>query len=217
MGTYPDPGRAVALHRGGRASASQAIPGVERAAVSTDVPLLGVRQGDAVTVAGHATGGIGVRFKRVDPGLFRHARHPACSSGRGFTARDRAGAPRVVDRQRGAGAPARGAASASPIRRRRRPDRAASPAPVYENRGQARKGRGRRDRRHDSQRARATTCETPVQEVVYVPLLQAPRREIKLIVRTRSDPAAAMPGHPRRGRVRSIRACRSATCGRWSR
>ena len=32
-----------------------------------------------------------------------------------------------------------------------------------------------------------------MQEVVYVALLQAPRREIKLIVRTGSDPAAAMP------------------------
>ncbi len=32
-----------------------------------------------------------------------------------------------------------------------------------------------------------------MQEVVYVSLLQAPRREIKFIVRTLGDPAAAMP------------------------
>ena len=76
------------------ASGLQAIPGVERAAVSTDVPLLGVRQGDAVTVPG-AEEGVGARFKRVDPNYFATLDIPVLA-GRGFTARDRAGAPRVA-------------------------------------------------------------------------------------------------------------------------
>ena len=36
-----------------------------------------------------------------------------------------------------------------------------------------------------------------MQEVVYVALLQAPRREIKLIVRTRSEPGRVDAGHSR--------------------
>ena len=40
---------------------------------------------------------------------------------------------------------------------------------------------------------RVTDLETPTHEVVYVSLLQAPRREMKLLVRTISDPAPAMP------------------------
>ena len=41
---------------------------------------------------------------------------------------------------------------------------------------------------------RVNDLQTAVQEVVYVPLAQAPRREIKFIVRTRGDAAAVMPG-----------------------
>ena len=41
---------------------------------------------------------------------------------------------------------------------------------------------------------RVNDLQTAVQDVVYVPLAQAPRREIKLIVRTRGDAAAVMPG-----------------------
>ena len=52
LATYPDPERAARFFEQ-VAERLQAIPGVERAAVSTDVPLLGVRQGDAVTAAGH--------------------------------------------------------------------------------------------------------------------------------------------------------------------
>jgi hypothetical protein len=40
---------------------------------------------------------------------------------------------------------------------------------------------------------RVRDLEAPMQDVVYVALLQAPRREITLIVRTRSEPSAAMP------------------------
>jgi putative ABC transport system permease protein len=40
---------------------------------------------------------------------------------------------------------------------------------------------------------RVSGLQTAVEEVVYVPLAQAPRRELKLIVRTRGDAAAVMP------------------------
>ncbi len=41
---------------------------------------------------------------------------------------------------------------------------------------------------------RVRDLQTPVEEVVYVSLAQAPRRELKLIVRTHGDAAAVMPG-----------------------
>ena len=91
--TYPDPERATRFIEQA-AERLQAIPGVERAAVSTDVPLLGVRQGEGVGVPG-TDGGIGARFKRVDPHYFATLDIPVLA-GRSFTARDRAGAPRVA-------------------------------------------------------------------------------------------------------------------------
>ena len=90
--TYPDPERASRFVEQ-VAERLQAIPGVERAAVSTDVPLLGVRQGDGISVPGAE--GVGARFKRVDPHYFAALDIPVLV-GRGFTARDRAGAPRVA-------------------------------------------------------------------------------------------------------------------------
>ena len=65
-------------------------------------------------------------------------------------------------------------------------------APQYENRGQS-------GADADTEiiglirNERVNNLESPTPEVVYVALLQAPRREIKLIVRTRNEPAAVMP------------------------
>jgi putative ABC transport system permease protein len=65
-------------------------------------------------------------------------------------------------------------------------------APMYENRGQTGKpgdveviGMIRNERIREAQ--------APIQEVVYVSVLQAPRRELKLLVRTKNDAPAAMP------------------------
>ena len=190
LGTYPDAERATRfIEQVGERL--QAIPGVERAAVSTDVPLLGVRQGDAVGLPGTEES-VGARFKRVDPHYFATLDIPVLV-GRGFTAqRPRRRATRR-DRQRGVGAPARGAARhrrSGAHRRAGSCDSRARCTRIADSPGEA---GGRRDHRHDSQRARRTISKRPMQEVVYVALLQAPRREIKLIVRTRNDPAAAMP------------------------
>ncbi|MEP6916436.1 MAG: ADOP family duplicated permease, partial [Acidobacteriota bacterium] len=165
----------------------RAVPGVERVAVSTDVPLRGVRQGDALTVPG-AEGGIGARFKRVDPHYFDTLDIPVLS-GRGFTAQDRAGAPRVVVVNE---ALARRLAErfgmTDPIGKIAR-----TSAPAYENRGQL----GTQENVEIVgviRNERVQDLLTPVQEVVYVPLAQAARRELKLIVRTRGDASAVMPG-----------------------
>ena len=41
---------------------------------------------------------------------------------------------------------------------------------------------------------RTAGLHAPPELVAYVPLAQAPRQDIKLVVRTRSEPSAAMPG-----------------------
>ena len=82
------------LHRGGRQFQLRAVPGVERAAVSTDLPMREVRQADSMSVAG-TDGGILVRFKRVDAEYFTTLDVPVLA-GRAITRSDRAGAPRVV-------------------------------------------------------------------------------------------------------------------------
>jgi len=186
--TYPNSERASQFAEQ-VAERLQAIPGVERAAVSTDVPLLGVRQGDAVTVPG-TEAGIGSRFKRVDPNYFATLDIPILA-GRGFTASDRAGAPRVaVVNEALARRLAERFGVADPAQTVGRVVRLNTP--MYENRGQSGKaedveivGMIRNERVND--------LETPTPDVVYVSLLQVPRREIKLLVRTITDPALAMP------------------------
>jgi putative ABC transport system permease protein len=188
LATYPDPERASRFVEQ-VVEQLQAIPGVERAAVSTDVPLLGVRQGDSVGVPG-ADGGVGARFKRVDPHYFAALDIPV-RVGRSFTARDRAGAPRVaIVNEALAGRLAERFGIADPAQTVGRIVRLNSP--MYENRGQTGKtedveiiGMIRNER--------VAQLDAPMHDVVYVALLQAPRREIKLIVRTRDDPSAAMP------------------------
>jgi hypothetical protein len=148
-----------------------------------------VRQGDSVSVPG-VEEDVGVRFKRVDPEYFATLDIPVLA-GRGFTTRDRAGTPRVVVVNE---ALARQLAErfkvADPLAIVGRTARLA--APKYENRGQSGTvedveivGVIRNERVSDLQ--------LPVREVVYVALAQAPRREIKLIVRTHGESAAVMP------------------------
>ena len=165
----------------------RAVPGVERAAVSTDVPLLGVRQGDALGVPG-SEDSVGSRFKRVDPRYFETLDIPIVK-GRGISDRDRAGAPRVVViNETLAGRLAERFGVTDPVGKIAR-----LTAPAYENRGQL----GKQENVEIIgviKNERVNDLQTAVQEVVYVPLAQAPRREIKFIVRTRGDAAAVMPG-----------------------
>jgi putative ABC transport system permease protein len=188
LGTYPDADRASRFIEQ-VTERLQAIPGVERAAVSTDVPLLGVRQGDAVTVPG-SDEGVGARFKRVDPNYFDTLDIPLLA-GRSFTARDRAGAPRVaIVNEALARRLAEKFGISDPAQTVGRIVRLANP--MYENRGQT-GAVGDVEIIGMIRNERVRELEAPMQDVVYVALLQSPRREIKLIVRTRREPAAAMP------------------------
>ena len=167
----------------------QGLPGVESAAVSTDLPMLGVRQVEGLSIPG-TDDTMAVRFKRVDPGYFSTLDIPVLA-GRPLTSRDRPGAPRVVVINE---------MLARQLAERFQVSRPADTVgrvirlsvPGYENRGQAGApqdmeivGMIRDERVRD--------LESPMQEVVYVPLLQIPRREIRFIVRTASDPATLVP------------------------
>jgi putative ABC transport system permease protein len=186
--TYPDPEAAVRFIEG-VSERLGTVPGVERAAVSTDVPLLGVRQGESVAVPG-VEEGVGSRFKRVDPEYFATLDIPVLA-GRGFTPRDRAGTPRVIVVNE---ALARQLAQrfkvTDPFTTVGRIVRLA--APRYENRGQSGTV-GDAEIVGVIRNERVSDLQSQVREVVYVPLAQAPRREVKLIVRTHGDPASVMP------------------------
>lgn len=189
LGTYPDPERASRFIEQ-VVERLQAIPGVESAAVSTDVPLLGVRQGDSVGVPGAAEGSVGARFKRVDPHYFATLDIPVLV-GRSFTSRDRAGAPRVaILNEALAQRVAEKFGIADPAQTVGRIVQLTSP--MYENRGQTGKS-GDVEIIGMIRNERVADLDAPMHDVVYVALLQSPRREIKLIVRTRNDPSAAMP------------------------
>ncbi len=189
IGTYPNSAAAARFieavgHR------LRAVPGVERAAVSTDIPLREVRQADGMDVPG-TEGSILVRFKRVDADYFTTLDIPLLA-GRAISRNDRIGAPRVV------------VVNESLARKLAERFKVADPKavvgrvarlvnPQYENRGQPGKvedieivGVIRNERVND--------LESTTPDVSYVSLLQSPRREIKLVLRTHGDPASVMPG-----------------------
>jgi putative ABC transport system permease protein len=161
-----------------------AVPGVEKASVSQDVPLEEVRGGEGLRLPG-LEDRINVRFKRVDSRYFDTLDIPVVA-GRGLASSDRAGAPRVVVinqtlanrlRERFAIGNPIGQLVVLPAIRYRQPTTVENMEIV----GVIRDERVQRDLSQASI------------EVVYVPLAQMPRREINLIVRTAQDPSAVMP------------------------
>jgi len=188
IGTYPNSATAARFIEavGDRL---RAVPGVERAAVSTGVPLREVGQADGMSVAG-TEGSVLVRFKRVDAEYFPTLDIPLLA-GRAITRNDRAGAPRVVVVNESlARALAERFQVADPKAIVGRMARLVNPQ--YENRGQSGKiedieivGIIRNER--------VTDLESTTPAVAYVSLLQSPRREIKLVVRTHGEPASVMP------------------------
>ena len=167
----------------------RALPGVERAAVSTDVPLLGVRQGDAMGIPG-TEDGVGVRFKRVDPEYFATLDIPVIA-GRGFTRYDRAGAPRVVVvnetlARRLAERLKLGDAKTVVGRTFR------LVAPSYENRGQTGTV-GDVEVVGVIRDERVSDLGSITPDVAYVSIAQSPRREIKFIVSTLGEPSGMVP------------------------
>lgn len=162
----------------------RATPGVERASVSQNVPLEGLQWGEAVILPGR--GGFGVGLKLVDPWYFDTLDVPV-ESGRGIEDRDRAGGQRVVVVNREL---ARHLSSqfgmANPVGRT-----VLMPLPGY---GSIPESVVSVQIVGVIRSERTGALQAPQELVAYAPLAQLPRQDIKLVVRTRSEPSAAMSG-----------------------
>ncbi len=161
-----------------------AVPGIDRAAVTRDLPLDG--SGGEFLIAPGFDERLLVRFKRVDAHYFDTLDIPVLS-GRGIAETDRAGTPRV--------------AVINQELARRLADRFGFTDPVGKIVNLAAPnydfGSGRANVEIvgviRSERLRSD-LRVPIEASAYVPLAQVPRREVKLVVRTRSEPTSVMPG-----------------------
>jgi putative ABC transport system permease protein len=162
----------------------RAVPGVEQASVAQDVPLQGVHWGEGMGLPGR--GGFGVGLKLVDPWYFGTFDIPV-ESGRGIEDRDRADAPRVVViNQELARQLSDQLGMANPVGRTIFMDLPGyGPIPESIVRVQI-VGVIRSER--------TGGLHAPQERVAYVPLAQIPRQDLKLVVRTRSEPLAVMSG-----------------------
>jgi predicted permease len=181
---YPTPESAATFYEA-VVQRLRSVPGVEQASLSLDLPLQGVRWGEWISLAG-VKEGLLVRVKMVDPWYFATLQIPV-ESGRGIEDRDRAGAPPVmvinqevarhlssrfdmvnpVGRAVGIHLPGYGPIPESPV--------SVQIVGVIRN-------------------ERTGGLHAPLEPVAYVPLAQVPRQDISLVVRTRSEPLAAMSG-----------------------
>ncbi len=181
---YPSPASATRFYEA-VVQQLQALPGVERASVSQGLPLEGTDWGEYLNVPG-VRDPLLVRVKLVDPWYFGAMQIPV-RAGRGIESRDRAGAPLVmVINQQVAGQLAKTFGIANPVGRTVQidvtgygpvPESQVKPQIVGVIRNELTAG-----------------LHAPPELVVYVPLAQFPRQDVNLVVRTRTDPAAAMPG-----------------------
>jgi putative ABC transport system permease protein len=183
VGAYRTPRQAALFYRA-VAERLQAAPGVERVGIATALPLQWIGNGEAMQVPGLEKL-VRVRFKRVDPGYFRALGIPILS-GRGITARDLDGTPRVmVINEALAARLASVAGVKNPVGAT---VRVSCPGyveqklfmPEVEIAGVIRN-------------ERVNSPGSPDPPVVYVPLAQLPSQQIKLLVRTRNEAAAVMP------------------------
>jgi putative ABC transport system permease protein len=181
---YPSPERASRFY-GAVVQQLRAVPGVEQACVTLDLPLQGVRWGEAISLPG-VEEALPARLKLVDPWYFATLQIPV-ESGRGIEDRDRAGAPpvmvinqelarhlssrfeivNVVGRTVGIGLPGYGPAPGSRTN--------VQIVGVIRN-------------------ERTGGLHAPEPMVAYVPLAQVPRQDITLVVRTQTEPLAVMSG-----------------------
>ncbi len=163
----------------------QMVPGVERASVSQGLPLQGVQWGEYLGVPG-VREPLLVRLKLVDPGYFGTLQIPV-ETGRGIEASDRAGAqPVVVINQEVARQLSKTFGIASPVGRTVGID-----VPGY---GPIPESLVNLQIVGVIRSERTSGLHAPPELVAYLPLAQAPRQDVKLVVRTLTDPAAAMPG-----------------------
>jgi predicted permease len=181
---YPTPESAVTFYEA-VVQRLRSAPGVEQAALSLDLPLQGTQWGEWISMAA-VKEALLVRVKMVDPWYFATLQIPL-ESGRGFEERDRAGAPPVmVINQEAARFLASRFDMANPIGRvvgihlpgyGPIPESPVSVQIVGVIRNE-----------------RTGGLHALVEPVAYIPLAQVPRQDISLVVRTRSEPLAAMSG-----------------------
>jgi putative ABC transport system permease protein len=160
----------------------RAVPGIESASISGDVPLEGTG-GENLRMPGSDERML-VRFKRADAGYFSTFGIPVLA-GRGFTDTDRIGSPYVV--------------VINEALARRLKDRFNIEDPLGRSVDLPALGFGP-DRRAamtivgviGNERVRGD-LRLPVDEIAYVPIAQAPRMQVKLSVRTRHEGAAVIP------------------------
>ena len=160
----------------------QAIPGVESAAISGDVPLEGTG-GEYLRMPGRGDRLL-VRFKRADAAYFSTLGIPIIS-GRGFTTADRVGTPYV--------------AVINEALARRLQDTFGVKQPVGAVVDLPALGFGSNRRSNmtivgviGNERVQSD-LRAPTDEIAYVPIAQAPRMQVKLAVRTRGEAMAAVP------------------------
>jgi putative ABC transport system permease protein len=181
---YPTPESATAFYKA-VVERLRSAPGIEQASVSLNLPLEGVEWGEFLNVP-EAKDNLLVRVKMVDPWYFATLQMPL-QSGRGIEDRDGPGAPQVmVINQETERLLSRKFDVASPVGRSVGiylpgygpiPESPANPRIVGVIRNE-----------------RTAGLHAPIEPVVYVPLAQFPRQNIHLVVRTRSEPLAAMSG-----------------------
>jgi putative ABC transport system permease protein len=180
---YPTPEAAATFYRT-IVERLEAVPGVERASVADLAPLEGAG-GENLRVPGNPERLL-VRYKRVGTGYFDALRIPLVA-GREFTQNDREGSvPVTVISQELAGALAERFGIDDPLGTVVR-----LPQLGYDGNAEATWADmqvvGVVQGEHVQRNLRL-----PMEQVAYVPLTQAPRRQVNLIVRTTGDPAGAV-------------------------
>jgi putative ABC transport system permease protein len=181
---YPSPDSAARFYEA-VVQRLQAMPGVEQAAVSQGLPLQGVQWGEFMNLPG-VSESLLVRVKLVDPWYFGALQIPV-ESGRGIENRDRAGAPPVVViNQEVARQLSKTFGIAKPVGRA-----VGIWVPGY---GPIPESLVTLQIVGVIRSERTAGLQAPPELVAYLPLAQAPRQDIKLVVRTRGAPGAAMPG-----------------------
>ncbi len=161
----------------------QALPGVEQASVSQGLPLQGVQWGEYLSLPGMKEYFL-VRLKLVDPGYFAALQIPV-QIGRGIENRDRAGAPPVVViNQEVAQQLSKTFGFGNPVGRT-----VAIDVPGY---GPIPEKNVKLQIVGVIRSERTGGLHAPPELVAYLPLAQAPRQDIKLVVRARNGPAMAL-------------------------
>ena len=182
LGTYRTPEQAAVFYQAA-VGRLRAAPGVADASLSTTLPLEWISNGEGMKIPG-VEKIMNVRFKRIDPEYLQTLGIPVLA-GRGITPRDHDGAPRVMLINQALAARLAEVGIQNPVGK---VVRVSCPGytehrvflPDIEIAGIIR-----------SERVSSPGRSDP--PVVYVPLAQVPSSQVKLLVQTRNDPAAAMP------------------------